>query len=77
MAEGAVLGSPLEMFLVLPELSVPWMGKGRPWAHDWMQVWFEEFVEKLQAEVEPSVNAFYRVKDYWRSRFRLLGSGQS
>jgi hypothetical protein len=60
MAGGAVSGSPLEMFLVLPELLVLWMGKGWPW----VQVWSEEFVEKLQAEFAPSENAFYRVKDY-------------
>jgi len=60
MAGGAVSGSPLEMFLVLPELLVLWMGKGWPWVH----VWSEEFVEKLQAEFAPSENAFYRVKDY-------------
>lgn len=47
MAGGAVSGSPLEMFLVLPELLVLWMGKGWPWVHDWVQVWSEEFVEKL------------------------------
>ncbi len=64
MAGGAVSGSPLEMFLVLPEFLVLWMGKGWPWAYDWMQVWSEEFVEKLQAEFAPSENAFYRVKDY-------------
>jgi hypothetical protein len=28
MAGGAVSGSPLEMFLVLPELLVLWMGEG-------------------------------------------------
>ena len=64
MAGGAVSGSPLEMFLVLPELLVLWMGKGWPWVHDWVQVWSEEFVEKLQAEFALSENAFYRVKDY-------------
>jgi hypothetical protein len=52
------------MFLVLPELLVLWMGKGWPWVHDWVHVWSEEFVEKLQAEFAPSENAFYRVKDY-------------
>lgn len=60
MAGGAVSGSPLEMFLVLPELLVLWMG----WVHDWVQVWSEEFVEKLQAEFAPSENVFYRVRDY-------------
>ena len=60
MAGGAVSGSPLEMFLVLPELLVLWMG----WGYDWVQIWSEEFVEKLQAEFWPSENAFYRVKDY-------------
>jgi hypothetical protein len=29
-----------------------------------VQVWSEEFVEKLQAEFALSENAFYRVKDY-------------
>ena len=60
MVGGAVSGSPLEMFLVLPELLVLWMG----WGYDWVQIWSEEFVEKLQAEFAPSENAFYRVKDY-------------
>ena len=64
MAGGAVSGSPLEMFLVLPELLVLWMGKRWPWTDDWVQIWSEEFVEKLQAEFWPSENAFYRVKDY-------------
>ena len=64
MAGGAVSGSPLEMFLVLPELLVLWMGKGWLWGYDWVQIWSEEFVEKLQAEFAPSENAFYRVKDY-------------
>jgi|TARA_B100002003_G_scaffold241001_1_gene262151 hypothetical protein len=64
MAGGAVSGSPLEMFLVLPELLVLWMGKGWSWTDDWVKIGSEEFVEKLQAEFWPSENVFYRVKDY-------------